>query len=67
MLYGSSISYFTGKMENYFRVKGITYKRIVAPYPAFEKKMIGINEIIRTYFKLYYISKYFRGELIWLE
>ena len=25
-LYGSSISYFTGKMENYFRLKGIPYK-----------------------------------------
>jgi glutathione S-transferase len=24
-LYGSNISYFTGKMENYFRVKGIAY------------------------------------------
>ena len=38
MLYGSSISYFTGKMENYFRVRGIPYKRIVGPYPSFEKK-----------------------------
>ena len=26
-LYGSSISYFTGKMENYFRVKGLPYRR----------------------------------------
>ncbi|MEM9255357.1 MAG: glutathione S-transferase family protein [Pseudomonadota bacterium] len=25
-LYGSSISYFTGKMENYFRLKGIAYE-----------------------------------------
>ncbi len=25
-LYGSSISYFTGKMETYFRVKGIAYR-----------------------------------------
>ena len=25
-LYGSSISYFTGKLENYFRVKGIPYQ-----------------------------------------
>ena len=33
MLHGSSISYFTGKMENYFRVRGIPYKRIVGPYP----------------------------------
>ena len=39
ILYGSSISYFTGKMENYFKVRGIPYKRVVAPYPSFEKKM----------------------------
>ena len=48
MLYDSSISYFTGKMENYFRVKGITYKRIVAPYPAFEKEMkkkVGVHQM----------------------
>jgi len=25
-LRGSSISYFTGKMENYFRLKGIPYR-----------------------------------------
>ena len=25
-LYGSSISYFAGKMETYFRVKGIAYR-----------------------------------------
>ena len=25
-VYGSSISYFTGKLENYFRIKGIPYK-----------------------------------------
>jgi hypothetical protein len=25
-LYGSSISYFTGKLENYFRVRGIPYR-----------------------------------------
>jgi glutathione S-transferase len=25
-LYGSSISYFTGKLENYFRIKGIPYQ-----------------------------------------
>jgi len=25
-LYGSSISYFTGKLENYFRIKGIPYR-----------------------------------------
>jgi glutathione S-transferase len=25
-VYGSSISYFTGKLENYFRIKGVPYK-----------------------------------------
>ena len=25
-VYGSSISYFTGKLENYFRIKGIPYQ-----------------------------------------
>ena len=25
-VYGSSISYFTGKLENYFRIKGIPYR-----------------------------------------
>ena len=36
-VYGSSISYFTGKVETYFRVKGIPYRfepmktRSVAP------------------------------------
>ena len=48
MLYDSSISYFTGKMENYFRIRGIPYKRIVAPYPAFEKQMkkkVGVHQM----------------------
>jgi glutathione S-transferase len=47
-LYGSSISYFTGKMENYFKIKGISYKRVVSPYPFFEKKMkkmVGIHQM----------------------
>ena len=25
-VYGSNISYFTGKLENYFRLKGIDYR-----------------------------------------
>ena len=48
ILYGSSISYFTGKMECYFKVRSIPYKRIVAPYPAFEKKMkkmVGVHQM----------------------
>jgi glutathione S-transferase len=47
-IYGSSISYFTGKMESYFKIRGIPYKRIVAPYPSFErkmKKMVGIHQM----------------------
>jgi hypothetical protein len=47
-LYGSSISYFTGKMENYFKVREIPYNRIVSPYPAFEskmKKMVGVHQM----------------------
>jgi len=47
-LYGSSISYFTGKMENYFRVREIPYTRIISPYPAFEskmKKMVGVHQM----------------------
>ena len=47
-LYGSSISYFTGKMENYFRVREIPYNRIISPYPAFEskmKKMVGVHQM----------------------
>jgi glutathione S-transferase len=33
-VYGSSISYFTGKLENYFRVKGIPYqlRALAAPH-----------------------------------
>ncbi len=47
-LYGSSISYFTGKMENYFKIRDIPYKRLVSPYPSFEKKMkkmVGIHQM----------------------
>ena len=39
LLYGSNISYFTGKMENYFKVKEIAYKQMVLAYPKFEKTM----------------------------
>ena len=30
-LYGSSISYFTGELENYFRVRGIPYRLQAQP------------------------------------
>ena len=48
ILYGSSISYFTGKMENYFQIRSIPYVRTVDAYPAFErkmKKMVGIHQM----------------------
>ncbi len=34
-IYGSKISYFTGKLEAYLRYKGISYERL--PSPAYEK------------------------------
>ena len=39
VLHGSNISYFTGKMENYFRVKEIPYELKSMQFPAIEKKM----------------------------
>ena len=39
ILYGSDISYFTGKMENYFRVCGIFYEFRNMQFPAFKKEM----------------------------
>lgn len=33
-LRGSSISYFTGKMENYFRLKGIPYRLESMVFPS---------------------------------
>jgi glutathione S-transferase len=40
-LYGSSISYFTGKLENYFRIKGIPYhlQSMTQEY----RKLVGDN------------------------
>ena len=34
VLYGSSISYFTGKLENYFRLRGIPYQFRSMQFPA---------------------------------
>ena len=48
ILYGSSISYFTGKMENYFQIRSIPYVRRVDAYPSFEKKMkkmVGVHQM----------------------
>jgi glutathione S-transferase len=48
ILYGSNISYFTGKMENYFRVKNIPYLLRSMQFPAFEKLMknkVGLQQM----------------------
>ncbi len=39
VLYGSNISYFTGKLENYFRVRGIDYELRSMRFPADRKKL----------------------------
>ena len=38
-LYGSNISYFTGKLENYFRLKGLDYRLHSMKMPADAKRM----------------------------
>jgi len=48
ILYGSDISYFTGKMENYFRVKNIPCQLKSMQFPAFEKTMknkVGLQQM----------------------
>lgn len=47
-LYGSNISYFTGKMENYFRVRGVSYDLRSMQLPAFKKRMekkVGVMQM----------------------
>ena len=47
-LYGSNISYFTGKMENYFRVRGVSYDLRSMQFPAFKKRMakkVGVMQM----------------------
>lgn len=47
-LRGSSISYFTGKMENYFRLKGIPYRLESMEFPGEverNKKVVGISQM----------------------
>ena len=47
-LRGSSISYFTGKMENYFRLKGIPYRLVSMVFPGEEKrnkKVLGLSQM----------------------
>lgn len=31
-VYGSRVSYYTGKLEAYLRYKGIAYRRVPMPY-----------------------------------
>ncbi len=38
-LYGSNISYFTGKLENYFRVKGLNYRLHAMQFPGDAKRI----------------------------
>lgn len=39
ILYGSNISYFTGKLENYFRLRDIPYQLRSMQFPADKKRM----------------------------
>ena len=48
ILHGSSISYFTGKMENYFRVRGIPYEFRSMRLPQDRKKLerhLGLMQV----------------------
>ena len=48
ILYGSSISYFTGKMENYFRIREIPYVFKSMQFPSFKKEMekqVGVMQM----------------------
>lgn len=47
-LYGCGISYFTGKMENYFKLRGIAYELKDMPFPGFKKRMekaVGVMQM----------------------
>jgi glutathione S-transferase len=47
-VYGSDVSYFTGKLENYFKVKGIPYEMISlqAPFDGWKiKREVGVYQI----------------------
>ena len=47
-LRGSSISYFTGKMENYFRLKGIPYQLEAMDFPSEVKRnreRVGVSQM----------------------
>ncbi|MEM1113316.1 MAG: glutathione S-transferase family protein [Pseudomonadota bacterium] len=47
-VYGSDISYFTGKLENYFRVRGIDYELRSMQFPADEKRFkqaLGLSQM----------------------
>ena len=47
-LYGSNISYFTGKLENYFRIRGIPYSFESMQFPAMKRRLlehIGVDQM----------------------
>lgn len=47
-LYGSNISYFTGKMENYFRIRGIPYHFKSMQFPRIERQLkqeVGVSQM----------------------
>lgn len=47
-LYGCNISYYTGKMENYFRIRGIPYRLHSMQYPAdakLLKREVGLSQM----------------------
>ena len=48
ILLGSNISYFTGKMENYFKVRGIPYRLESMDFPGIVKSMaekVGVHQM----------------------
>ncbi|MDG1065059.1 MAG: glutathione S-transferase family protein [Luminiphilus sp.] len=47
-LYGSNISYFTGKMENYFRIRGIPYHFKSMQFPRMGRQLkqeVGVSQM----------------------
>ncbi len=47
-LYGSNASYFTGKLENYFRLRDISYELVSMRFPADERRMkekVGVMQM----------------------
>lgn len=47
-VHGSKVSYFTGKLENYFRVKGVPYQFEAMQFPAADKlnrERVGVGQM----------------------